>query len=132
GQQGDGLAVERRARGIVECGGAAIDAEGGRDEAVAEEAALDVDERQDTANRAPFLGIEVVRRVAEAALDHPPPAGAVEEGGIRAALDEGVPCGGAVVAQRAQDERGRSVRHRQPGSSASSTRSMRSQEKARR
>ncbi len=128
--QGDRGAVERLACRLVERRRSAVDAEGSRDERIAEESAGDMDEREHAADLAAPLGKEIIGAVAETVGDDSAPAGPMEEGRRAASCDKRVPFHGAVGGELTDDEAGRQIPHSQPGSSASSTRSIRSQAKS--
>src|SRR5690606_4752902 len=68
------------------------DAEGGRDQRMAEEAAADLDERQDAGETALLVPDEqVVRLVAECCRDQAAPGGAVKKCGVGVGGDELIP-----------------------------------------
>src|SRR5260221_1580883 len=128
--QGNSGAIESGAGSHVERCRAAIDAEGGGDERIAEEAAGDVDERQHAADHAVLLGKEIIGAMAEAIGDDALPAGPVKECRRAALRDESVPFCDAVGGEFADDDPGLHALHAQPGNSASSTRSVRSHAKS--
>ena len=71
--------LERSVRRLVGGDDAAIDAERGRDQRVAEQEALDLGQRQHAHDFAATLREQVVRAVAESAAQHVLPFGEVEE-----------------------------------------------------
>ena len=74
---------------------------------MAEEAAVDLGERQDAADHAVAFGDEVVRPMAEDILDDAAPADPMEERRLGAARDEFIPRGGVPRRVRPYCDSGR-------------------------
>src|SRR6185369_1091998 len=75
------------------------------DERMAEEPAPELDQRQHAGHLAVALREQVVRRVPEDLLVNLAPADAVEEAGLRTALDEALPAIRVFISERANVER---------------------------
>ena len=114
-----GCLRERGMRSLVRRNDAAVDAEWRRDQGVAEQQALDVRERQHTANLA-ALGLrqEIVGWVPERALQHVLPFGEVEERALGMRLDKSVPRG--AIRQREGTDYNRAFRWLEAGLARSS------------
>ena len=87
------LWVERRGSALTTRRHAAVDAERQAHQRIAEQRGAHVPERQHALDEAALLRVEKVGVVAEDAAHDALPAGAVEEGGLGAGHDEGVPRG---------------------------------------
>ena len=106
---GQGLCrlVERTPGGVMVGKDAAIGAERQRAQAVPEQAAADLDQRQDAHDLVAAFGEHEMRAVPESGFDHALPAGAMKERRIRMRIHVGIPLHEVARLQRAHRDIGR-------------------------